>query len=144
MRGLEYYLYNVNIVSYLVTSYYLFYIGDNLDKTVKRRHMTRSRQNVSLHMFNAIAVKNRVPFPHHLIGIPANLPTCSSDVNFEKYYPNKTDESCLLEELRYLFAKNLLNYTPELNWAKPFVKRIEHEYTEFTSRKSEVVSMIGQ
>lgn len=48
-------------------------VGDNLDKTVKPRHMRSDHQNVSLHYFHSIAVKDRIDFSNLPDTPPAKL-----------------------------------------------------------------------
>ena len=93
-------------------------------------------------MFNAVAVKNRIPIPGNLIGIPANIPKCKADINLYDYMTNDYDEECLLEELRFLVSKDLTDYIAELSWAKSEIKHLTHPYMEYTKEKSSVVGKI--
>lgn len=116
-------------------------VGDNLDFKVKRRHMTIATQNLDYHLFNSIAVKNKVPTPMHLEGVKNKPLANASDIDLTQYFPNKDDERKLAHELSILVTKDLLKYKENIKWMKKYIpSKVAHEYEEFTKQKSEVVS----
>lgn len=126
----------------LIWEFKFIIVGDNLDKMIRRRNMLISRQNTDLHMFNMIAVLDRV-FPRkEILDIPANPPKCKSDINLHDYLPDSADEKLLVSELEILVARDVLKYMKDINsgWADDlFPKVIKHDYMDATSKKSEVV-----
>ena len=97
-------------------------VGDNLDLKIKRRHMTKDRQNIDLHLFHTIAVKNRVHIPKHLLGIPAHIIKCSTDIQLQNYFPNHDDEVKIQEEIK-IVSRDLTHYVEDLHWAKKFIPK---------------------
>lgn len=94
-----------------------------------------------LNMFNAMAVLNRVPTPHHLYGIPAKLPTKEEDINLDNYLPNDDDMKQLSEDIKFLISRDLVRYVKVFSWADAHVdKLIKHSYMEYTTTKSCIVS----
>ena len=119
-------------------------VGDNLDLKIKRRHMTEDRQNIDLHLFHTIAVKNRVHIPKHLLGIPAHIIKCPTDIQLQNYFPNHDDEVKIQEEIKILVPRDLTHYVEDLHWAKKFIpKHIKHAYSLDTQKKSEIVSCVN-
>ena len=55
----------MDVESFLGPQFLLTYriVGDNIDKTIKPRHMTSEHQTQSLHYFNAYAVRDRIDLP---------------------------------------------------------------------------------
>ena len=98
------------------------------------------RKNVDRHLTHIIAVKNRVNAPEELIGLPATKIEKESDINLEKYVPNKMDEQSLKEELKIMIARDLAEYIDELKWMKDFTPEvITHKYMNETKTVSETV-----
>ena len=57
------------------------------------------------------------------------------------FIPAINDESTLKEEINILLARDLCHYVPELKWIKDLIaKHTEHEFSNFTSQRSDVVS----
>ena len=106
--------------------------------------MLTTKQNVSIHLFNMIAVENRIPLPSELSGIPANPPLTTADIDLMKYVPNREDEKLILSDFKVLVTRDLLKNVDELAWMRPLLPQvIEHKYMHYTKQKSNVVSIIG-
>ena len=74
------------------------FVGDNVD--LYKRTRDASKQNVSLHWFHLVAVKERVPPP---IPLTANARRASIlTVPIENFLPSYDDIQCFRAELRVL------------------------------------------
>ena len=92
-------------------------------------------------MTNIIVVSNRIKFPDELIGKKKVHYDSIFDVPMNWLIPTIHDESTLKEEIKILLERDLCHYVPELKWMKDLVvKHIEHEFSDLSSQRSDVVS----
>ena len=83
--------------------------------------------NIGRHFFNTI-VSNRMKLPDELIGKRKVHYDSIFDVPMNWFIPA-------------LLARDLCHYVPKLKWMKDLLaKHIEHEFSDFTSQRSNVVS----
>ena len=114
-------------------------VGDNLDKTIRRRHQLVNRTTVSLHYFNSFAIRDRID----LSAFDENRPDISLDTSTsaECLLPTKEDLTQLLKNFEVLIGRMLVNHMPPLHrLSDVVVKNIKHKYYAEMSQKSEVVS----
>ena len=115
-------------------------IGHDIDFLVKRRHMSKERQNTDFRLFHSIAVKNHVKIPEELLLLQA--PTFKSvlDIPPELFFPTQTDEVKLQNEIKTLVARDLVKYIEELSWIEKYIdKQFPHQYSKESCIISEVV-----
>ena len=92
------------------------------------------------HMFNTMAVMDRIPNIHPLGATPFTADIGA--VECIKFLPSADDEKRLHYEVSHLCGQILVKYCPQLSWmGQYFHKHIPHEYMKFTSRKSKVVGL---
>ena len=117
----------------------IIFIGDNVDLKTKPRQYSIEKGNVDQHLFNVVAVQNRVNIPDELIGIKSSNINVK-DVPFSFFIPTKEDEFSLQNEFKILISRDLVVYFEELDWLKKhIVNHIPHEYTKEQTQKSDVV-----
>ena len=113
-------------------------VGDNIDKTVKPRHIRFDRQASSLHYFHSYAVKDRVNFANQ----SGSLPDPPNAPDLLSMLPNDNDISVM----KHLFEIHVSRITVE---HIPFMKsafgdivewHIQHKYYEEMGKKSDTVS----
>lgn len=112
-------------------------VFDNIDKTIKPRHMTEDSQSVSLHYVQAYAVKDRIDFS--CIGTERN-----GECNLYDLLPNSDDYKLLKERFVVLVSRCI---TSHLAFFKHDFKNlvqphIPHRYSAEMCTKSEVVSTV--
>ena len=131
----------INIISSLIFHPKFMIAGDNLDLLTKKRHYLIGKGNIDRHIFNIIVVSNRVKLPDGLIGKKKVHYDSIFDVPMNWFIPTIHDESTLKGEIKILLARDLCHYVPELKWMKDIlVKHIEHEFSDLTSQRSDVVN----
>ena len=117
-------------------------VFDNIDKTVKPRHMTADTQNVSLHNVHAYAVKDRVDYSR----ISDDRPTVGdiSELQLCDLIPSSADYSLLKERFEIHVSRIITDYLKFFH--EDFNRLVHmhtpHKYTAEHNRKSEVVSII--
>ena len=113
-------------------------VGDNIDKTVRRRHQRLGCTTQSLHYFNSFAVKDRVD----LSSFDENRPDVAvEDLSAELLLPSDKDLQQLLSNFEVLIGRILTKHLPALHClAGAVVEHIKHPYYVEMSKKSEVVS----
>jgi L1 cell adhesion molecule like protein len=116
-------------------------VGDNLDKTVKPRHMRSDHQNVSLHYFHSIAVTDRIDFSN-LPDTPPAKPTPSLKSVSQSLLPTSTDNQILRKNFTVHISRILAQNMPFIShtFSDVIDWHISHQYSKEMARKSEVVS----
>ena len=118
--------------------------GDNIDKTVRRRHMRSDRGNISLHYFHSIAVENRV----HFSMLSDSRPDNSGVSNFRRVarsiQPTLSDDTVMRRNFATLVSRVLTKRMPFFKacFKDLIVWHIEHRYSHEMSQKSVVVSYL--
>ena len=115
-------------------------VFDNIDKTVKPRHMTMDSQTQSLHFVQAYAVKDRIDY------------SCFSDqrrsdeVSLYSILPSTEDYSTLkkhfIVHVSRLIATHLTFFSEDFHGLTP--RHIAHQYSKEMGCKSEVVRLAVQ
>ena len=113
-------------------------VGDNIDKTIRRRHQRNDRTTQSLHYFNSFAVRDRVDFS----SLSEDRPDISLDASSaERLLPSDKDLKQLLLNFEILVGRILTEHLPCLRrLSDASVKHITHCYYTEMSQKSEIVS----
>ena len=112
-------------------------VGDNIDKTVRPRHMRVDHQAASLHYFNVYAVQDRISFQH--LSNTARL-TYPEDVDVNKFLPTAADSNALIQNFKVLMKRILVHYLPAVSHLADVNQHITHGWTAHMSMKSVVVS----
>ena len=86
-------------------------VGDNLDKTVKPRHMRSDNQNKSLHYFHSMAVKDRIDFSS-LSDTPSKKSTPSLKSVTQSLLPTSTDNQILRKHFTIHISRILAENMP--------------------------------
>ena len=118
--------------------------GDNIDKSVCRRHLRSDRKNLSLHYFHTYAVANRVDVSH-LSDVSVHI----SELASIQYIPNSVlprlgDDTKIKENIATLVSRVLFWYLDflKLSFDGVIEWHIQHKYYTEMSSKSEVVSIL--
>lgn len=118
--------------------------GDNIDKTIRRRHMRSDRGTISLHYFHSFAVQNRVDFS----GLSDSQPDNSGIVDMKAMacaiQPTKADDQTLRRNFATFVSRILCKRMKffKLCFDGLVNRHIEHRYSYEMSQKSLVVSII--
>ena len=115
-------------------------VGDNIDKTVRPRHMRVDHQAASLHYFNVYAVQDRISF-QHLSNTPRLI--YPDDVDVNKFLPTAADSTALIHNFKVLMKRILVHYLPAMSHLTDVNQHITHQWTANMSMKSVVVSYAG-
>lgn len=81
-------------------------IGDNWDKNILPSYRTSDKGTLSLHLFNVIAVQDRVPFLDKHIRETKDLSKACS------FLPSIPEQEQLMKELTFLFATSIVVIIP--------------------------------
>lgn len=113
-------------------------VGDNIDKTVKPRHMRMDNQARSLHYFHTYGVRDRIDISH--LEDQPSLPSLD-DVDVATLLPTRRDEQTLKGlfsiHISRVLKKHMQFFT---KFGEGLGRHIQHEYSAEMSKKSEVVS----
>ena len=95
------------------------------------------RQNKDLHMFNMIAVENRIPAFH----LANDKPVAKyATFNMQELLPSVIDNAQLRTNWIQLVGGIFMKYFPQLAWMAPYLqKTIAHPYLREAKKKSKVV-----
>ena len=115
-------------------------VGDNVDIRVSARQSTAKYQGSDYHMFDTLAIKNRVS-PWHLSDeAPISDPEV---ISTKEFLPSIEDDRLLREEIGILTGRVIAEHFPHLAFIKQHIpEHIPHEYSVQARKKSEVVSWI--
>ena len=106
--------------------------GDNLDLEVKTKVMTPSRQNKSLHWFNMVATKDRVPIPNPLPlynVVEHTQPSIMSMVS-TAFLPSPTDDANFKSGCVELIIRVLCHHLQDLtDFQKCVISLLPHKYS---------------
>ena len=113
--------------------------GDNLDLTVKVKHMTSTNQNQSIHWFNLNAVQNRVHGNH----LSNDRPIKSVlDIENVEFLPSSNDNQDFLHCAAALCARVVVANLPSLNAFKDvIVNHLPHQFSGVMKKKSKQVCL---
>ena len=93
-------------------------IGDNLDVKCNVRHMAKDRNNNDWHLFNTLAVLNRVSSPGELCSVKAPFIEKKTNTNIDVFIPTKEDDISLRNDFKMLVSRDLVKYVDEVCWMK--------------------------
>lgn len=122
------------------THYYPYIlVGDNVDKTIRPRHMTMDKQTQSIHYFQFYGVQDRINFRH----LQNEGPIGSvSDLPMSAFLPDLHDCSVLRDNYATLMARELIKKLPYFKIFEDCVPmHIPHEYSEQMCKKSVLVGL---
>ena len=86
-------------------------VGDNIDKTVRRRHQLIDRTTQSLHYFNSYAVRDRVDFS----SLDDKCPDVSVDkITAKCLLPSEKDVQDMQSNFEILLSRIITKYIPPL------------------------------
>ena len=115
-------------------------VGDNIDFSIKARHMTSTFQRKEFHLFNSLAIKNRVSAFHLPDEASVSDP---NSISMMEFLPSADDESKLRDEWCIIGGRIITEHLVQLKWmTKYFPQHIKHRYSEEAKKKSEVVSIL--
>ncbi len=114
-------------------------VGDNVDKTIKPRHMREDRQTRSAHYFHLYATKDRIDLSH----IPDNSRPVNVAPPLEELLPSPADEKALMGNLSVLVSRILSNHIPFIkeNLGDTVDQHIPHPHSKEMSKMSDVVGV---
>ena len=114
-------------------------VGDNVDKTIKPRHMREDRQTKSVHYFQIYAVKDRV----NLSGSSEEPQTPGKNPPLGEILPSLEDNQALTTNLTTIVTRILADHIPFIkdNLGDTVTQHIPHPYSSERARKSDVVGM---
>lgn len=116
-------------------------VGDNIDKTVHHRYQRMGDETISLHYFNAYAVKDRINFST-LSNETKNLP---SPLPLHILLPSEGDLKEMNHNLGILVMRMLVRYMPALQPLQSLVPdHIPHIHSIKMSQRSETVCTVCQ
>ena len=79
-------------------------VGDNVDKRQKRRHEFSGKSFKDYHMYNNLLYESRVNLST-LSDVPPAPPNSAEEVNYQEFFPSKSDQDDLVSRLTPLVAK---------------------------------------
>lgn len=111
-------------------------IGDNWDKNILPSFRTSQQKTLSLHLFNVIAVVDRVP-THHLQGTPVPFVE-ELQLDYSTYIPSVDEQDTLLNELTFIFATSVLSNLSQLDehFRHIYPTHLEHKYSSYCGIKT--------
>lgn len=113
-------------------------VGDNWDKDLLPSHRTSSQETSSLHLFNVIAVVDRITPQEADDSTVLDI----SDIDISTYIPSVAEQAILMEELAFIFARSVIDNLPQFEklFKGIYPKHLEHTYSEFAGIKTKQVS----
>ncbi|KAL5474537.1 hypothetical protein EMCRGX_G026495 [Ephydatia muelleri] len=113
--------------------------GDNLDKTIQRRHARLDRVNKELHCFNSYAVRNRVDISQ----LSDEVPHYPLHIDVYSILPSPLDDNTLSSNIATLVSRVLCKHMKFFNVSFDDVVQwhIHHKYYKEMSQKSQVVPL---
>ena len=114
--------------------------GDNLDKTIQRRHARLDRVNKELHCFNSYAVRNRVDISQ----LSDEVPHYPLHIDVYSILPSPLDDNTLSSNIATLVSRVLCKHMKFFNVSFDDVVQwhIHHKYYKEMSQKSQVVRSV--
>ena len=117
-------------------------VGDNLDMKNHARYMTIQNQNKDWHLFNMMAVANRVSSYH----LPNDKPLVEdvTTVSPSTFLPSVADEAGLRNSWIHHIAHIIARYLPKFKWfSEHLAAHIPHDYMGEAKKKTEVVGTLS-
>jgi len=121
--------------------------GDNIDKSVHRRHLRIDRQNLSLHYFHTYAVENRIDFTElsdeNREGLYVNLSIDDKHSMAAALLPTPQDDQVMKHNISILISRVLATHLKffKLSFADLIEWHITHKHYSEMSSRSCVVSL---
>lgn len=108
-------------------------VGDNWDKNILPSYRTSERGTLSLHLFNVIAVQDRVPPLSDLHRIEERDAKQICD-----FIPSVAEQKQLMRELVFIFATSIIEHNPQLQrvYSSIYPKHLDHPYSHFSGLKT--------
>ncbi|OWF47690.1 hypothetical protein KP79_PYT01282 [Mizuhopecten yessoensis] len=101
-------------------------VGDNWDKNILPSFRTSQQQTISLHLFNLIAVVDRVK----VLPVPSN-PLPFHDIKLDQFLPSPKEQELLKAELVFIVATSVIANIPQLTCLLQniYPKHLNHKYS---------------
>ncbi|XP_062600399.1 uncharacterized protein LOC134262037 [Saccostrea cucullata] len=109
-------------------------VGDNWDKNILPSFRTSQQTTTSLHLFNTIAVVDRVvPVPYDVPNMDAN-----SDIDADRFVPSVEEQKLLMDELVFIVASSVISNVPQMRdiFGKIYPKHLHHEFSDQAGEKT--------
>lgn len=112
-------------------------VGDNWDKNILPSFRTSERKTKSIHLFNLIAVVDRV-IPESEFSEVIDI----SDIDVTSYVPSIQEQDILLDELAFIFATSIISNLPQFEklFKGIYPNHLEHPYSQHAGVKTTQVS----
>ena len=107
-------------------------IGDNWDKRIIPTYRTSSDKTVSLHLFNVIAVVDRI------VPNVQNEGTAENQMNVQDFIPSVPDQCKLKSELTFIVAKSVLGNLEQVQAkiGRIYPNHLNHRYSHKAGDKT--------
>jgi len=109
-------------------------IGDNWDKNIIPSYRTTQNKTISLHLFNVIAVMDRI------------IPETSTEKQQQdfltlNFIPSVDEQALLREELTFIVATSVIENLEQMNgiFSSIYPKHLRHQYSDQAGIKTEQV-----
>ena len=115
--------------------------GDNLDKSIHRRHLRSDKRNQSLHFFHAYAVENRIDVSELSDNCPSISETTDVSCAAQWILPKSRDDAAIKDNIAVLISRVLYQYFDffKLSFDRVIQWHIKHKHYTEMSCKSVVV-----
>lgn len=100
---------------------------------------TSQQKTISVHLFNTIAVVDRVvPVSQDLPNVDMNC-----DVDADRFVPSVEEQNLLMNELVFIVASSVISNLPQMRaiFEKIYPKHLRHEFSDQAGEKTKQVCM---
>lgn len=114
-------------------------VGDNWDRNILPSFRTSQQKTISVHLFNTIAVVDRVvPVSQDLPNVDMNC-----DVDADRFVPSVEEQNLLMNELVFIVASSVISNLPQMRaiFEKIYPKHLRHEFSDQAGEKTKQVCM---
>ncbi|KAK6168270.1 hypothetical protein SNE40_022131 [Patella caerulea] len=111
-------------------------VGDNWDKNILPSYRTSQQQTVSLHLFNLIAVVDRViPQPDSFV---TKAIKTAEEIELTQYIPSVEEQNQLMTEFTFLYATSIIENHPQLNkhFKNVYPVHLDHSCSQYAGTKT--------
>lgn len=114
-------------------------VGDNWDRNILPSFRTSQQKTISVHLFNTIAVVDRVvPVSQDLPNVDMNC-----DVDADRFVPSVEEQNLLMNELVFIVASSVISNLPQMRaiFEKICPKHLRHEFSDQAGEKTKQTAM---
>ncbi|XP_062568267.1 uncharacterized protein LOC134230452 [Saccostrea cucullata] len=107
-------------------------VGDNWDKDILLSYRTSEQSTQSLHLFNVLAVVDRVPV------VEEEMHPVNEDITISSFLPSLDEQKILEKELVFLVASILIEHIPSLESELKdiYPDHLQHEFSNYAGLKT--------